>query len=90
MHVVKEAAAASLAGWTLEKIDMFLQRDESCTTGERLNTNLAAAHEQSSGQAALQSALIDAQDESSRYQAWWRLACKQAEATERHIAQIAQ
>lgn len=62
--VVEEIAVASLAVWTLQKIDMVRKRDESLVSVGCLKTDLAAANKQVSGQVTLQSELRDAQDAS--------------------------
>lgn len=52
VHVVEEPVNALLAGWNPEKIAMVTKCDESCSTVEPLNTDLAAVHERIPGQAA--------------------------------------
>lgn len=83
-------AAASLAGRTLEEIDMACERGGACATVKRLNTYLMALCKQVFAHAIVQSDIHDAQDASFRFQAGWRSARGNAKATERHLAQVGQ
>lgn len=89
-RAVEGTALASLAGGTLDKIDMVHECTESLATVERLNKELAVVCKQVSDQAALQPELCDAQDSSSRFEARWRPVRENVKTTEHHIAQAAQ
>lgn len=90
VRVVDETAAASWAGWTLEKIDMFGGRDKTSHTMNRLYTDLMGLCGQFFVHAAVQSERPDAQHASPWFEASWKATGGHAKASEGHLGQVAE
>lgn len=89
LSVVEEPPSVSLAGWTLNKMDMASEWDAFLVIVHHLNTDLAAICEQLSCQVALQSELGNAQNATSPLEARRKSVRQHSKAIEFYIARIA-